>query len=467
MPAKEIQNKNPLWSFFSSVRLTIVLLILLAVVSILGTIIPQREEAAELARNLNPDTFAFVVRLGLFDMYHALWFRILIGSLALNLVVCSLDRFRSTWKRFRSAPALDRERPFQNLSPGQSIVLPLGMDEASAAVANILRSRYRTVRKDETPKRQVLLAEKQRFAYFGAYVIHLSVIVILIGALIGSFLGFEAFVRIPEGETIDKVFFRNKVGTLPLGFEVRCDDFSVDFYENGAPREFRSDLAFLVGGRQVEKAILLVNHPVQFRGITFYQSSYEQIPGKIQLKIVRQGTPEETLETIVEIGQAVPLPGDEGVFRVAQVRAMGPFPAALVHVEPKQGEPLHFYVFQNDEVIKKSLPQEMLRSPKFNPAAFPPYVFSLGQVERRYATGLQVNRDPGTIVVWIGCALIVVGFFITFFTAHRRVWVRLTAEEGEVQVLLSGESHKNPVGLEREVRQLMRDLNKLSGEKRD
>jgi cytochrome c biogenesis protein len=466
MSAKETQKKNAWWNFFSSVKLTIFLLIVLAAASIIGTLVPQREGALEFAQELRPETVEFLARIGIFDMYHALWFRILIGCLALNLVVCSLDRFPSVWKRFRNVPALDRERPFEDLPAEQTFLVRGRLEEASAAIEKFLKGRYRSFRKEETTERHVLVGEKGRYAYFGVYLIHLSVLVILIGALLGSFLGLEAFVRIPEGESVDRVFLRGRVETFPLGFQVRCDDFSVEFYESGAPKEYRSELTFLSDGKEVERASLLVNHPVKFRGVTFYQSSYEKIPGKkVRLRITKRATPPETLEIPAEIGKPISLPGNEGVFQVTQVNAMGPLPVALVHIEPKQGEPMDFYVFQDPETAKKSLPPEMLRSPKFNSAAFEPYLFALGPMETRYATGLQVNRDPGVTVVWIGCALMIAGFFVTFFLSHRRIWVRLSREKGGLRLMVAGQSHKNPVGLERELRQVVQNLTTLLGRK--
>ena len=87
----EIKTKdkpNVIWNFFSSVRLTIVLLIILALASIVGTLIPQKEEAIDFARSLSPEMFRFFSALDLFDMYHSLWFRLLMGCLTLNLIIC-------------------------------------------------------------------------------------------------------------------------------------------------------------------------------------------------------------------------------------------------------------------------------------------------------------------------------------------------------------------------------------------
>jgi len=107
----------------------------------------------------------------------------------------------------------------------------------------------------------------------------------------------------------------------------------------------------------------------------------------------------------------------------------------------------------------------MLQSPKFNPSAFEPYTFFLEGLETSYYTGLQVNRDPGVPIVWAGCFLIIAGFFITFFTSHMRMWIRVSEEKQETTISVAGTTNRNPVVLERELIRLTNDLKSLLGEK--
>ena len=132
--AQSKSNPNIVWNFLSSVKLTIVLLILLAIVSILGTLIPQGQDAADFAKTLSPATFRFFSTLQLFDMYDAPWFRLLIGVLALNLVVCSIARFSATWKRFNAKPAPDRSKPFENNAPEDALLVNLSAEDTAARV---------------------------------------------------------------------------------------------------------------------------------------------------------------------------------------------------------------------------------------------------------------------------------------------------------------------------------------------
>ncbi len=466
--AESRKNPNALWKFLSSVKLTIVLLILLAIVSILGTLIPQEQGAVEFAKSLTPGMLRFLSILDLFDMYNAPWFRLLIGFLALNLIVCSIDRFPSTWKRFNARPAPDRSKPFENIPVENCLKVSTNSDETANRVLKLLQSRYKNVRKEAIRGDHFFYGEKGRFSHFGVYVVHLSVLLILMGGLVGSFLGIEAYVNILEGEKTNRVIITKTMTPLKLDFEVRCDKFSVDFYKTGAPKEFKSILTFLINGKPVQKNDLLVNHPVEFGGMTFYQASYGTVPGKqVRLSIHSESNKPVLTEMNVKGDTDYPLPGDEGTFKVVDIRSdiMHLGPAVLVAIQPKKGNPMEFWVFQNQEAVQKKLPAPMLASAKFNPSAFSPYRFSLKGIKTLYYTGLQANKDPGVPIVWAGCFLMVSGLFITFFLSHKRMWVRVLAQGANARIEVAGTTNKNPVGLQNERHHLILSLKNEFGKK--
>jgi cytochrome c biogenesis protein len=469
MPSPESAKKsNALWNLFTSVKLTLGLLILLAFTSIFGTVIPQQEGAMELAERLSPGLVRLLSSLQLFDMYHSLWFRLMIGTLALNLIICSLDRFPAALKRFQAAPKLDRSRPFDDLPPHRNFSAGGKIDDVRALTAAILKTKYKQFHQKETDNEVVLYAEKGRFSHFGVYLVHLSVLIILIGSIVGSLFGFEAYVNIPEGEAINKIQLRRSQFVRALPFDVRCDRFSVEFYENGAPKEYRSDLVFLENGKVAYQGSVLVNHPITFGGITFYQASYGSLPGnKAQIGIRREGDPaNRTLE--VEIERPYDLPGGGGQFMVFEARSdfMKMGPAVQVAVKPMEGEEIRFWVFKNPDLIKERFPGFFERFPKFNPGAYKPYYFSLESVETRYYTGLQVSRDPGVPLVWTGFFFIMIGLFVAFFTSHRSIWIQMAKTKRGLNIRIAGRANKNPVGLDRELDQL---ASKIKGkvEKKD
>ena len=87
-----------IWKFLSSVKLAVVLLIILAIVSVIGTLIAQNEAPEQYLREYSQATVNLFETLGFFDMYHTWWFVFLLFLLTANLTVCTLDRFPHTWK---------------------------------------------------------------------------------------------------------------------------------------------------------------------------------------------------------------------------------------------------------------------------------------------------------------------------------------------------------------------------------
>jgi cytochrome c biogenesis protein len=444
------EGKNALWSFFASVRLTVVLLIVIAVSAVLGTVVPQQEEAQRFLRDLPPGLVSVLQFLQIFDMYHSVWFLLMMALLAVNLTVCSVNRFPRTWRIFSSARSGGRGSPFGGGAADHVFSLPGPHAREAERLEGILRKRFGTVRRAEEKGVITLHGEKGAFSYFGVYVVHASILVILAGAIIGSLSGFDGYVNIPEGETVDAVKLRGGQGTKKLDFAVRCDRFTVEFYENGMPKEFRSDLAFLRGGKIVHEGPLRVNHPIEFAGIRFYQASYGNIPGKARLTVTDGGSRKKLLE--VAAGEQFELPGRKATVSVLRVEEnlMNMGPAVKLGVM-SEGGGIAFWVFRQIREIEEANPGITKQVPQFNPGLYKPYVFSLDGIESAYYTGLQVSTDPGIPVVAAGATLMVAGFMLVFLFSHRQVWVRVEEKGGNCRVSLIGRCNRDPAGLARDM----------------
>jgi cytochrome c biogenesis protein len=135
-------------------------------------------------------------------------------------------------------------------------------------------------------------------------------------------------------------------------------------------------------------------------------------------------------------------------------------PAILLVIRPPKGEEKKIWLFQDHDSIRERFPEIFERFPGLNPAEFEPYFFSLDQMESKNYTGLQVNKDPGVSFIWIGCFMMVVGFFVAFFQSHRGFFVRALPTKKGIRISVAGRSNKNPVGLERELGQLSQKLRK-------
>ena len=95
------QNKHLLdfiWDLFASVKLTVVVLILLAATSVVGTLIPQNADPVAYVRAYGEFVYRLLEVIDIFDMYHSWWFQTLIGILTVNITVCTIKRWPVIWK---------------------------------------------------------------------------------------------------------------------------------------------------------------------------------------------------------------------------------------------------------------------------------------------------------------------------------------------------------------------------------
>ena len=436
---KEKGFLSAIWDFLSSLRLTIPLLIVVAVLSIFGTVIPQNAPPEEYLRFYRVSTYKILHILGFLDMYHARWFLFLLGLLSLNLIACSLKRWPSVRRVFSPLEIRPEEREWKAVPPGRRFSLPGSGEESLARIQRAISRISGTPRVMPGEGARVLFAEKGKASRLGFYCIHLSILVILLGALIGSFYGFRGYVNIVEGETVDRVVLRSGQRVLPLGFKIKLDQFSVSFYPTGAPQEFKSMVTILEGDRKVQTEPILVNHPLTYKGISFYQSSYgvESVE-KAVLEVMERAS-RKGMTLSVQPGMKVEIPGTPHSLVlnrfVQNLQGMGP---------AFQGQ-----LLENDRPVENVL---ILQNP---PPGFPPkggrYDFRVREIQPRYYSGLQVNRDPGVWVVWAGCLLMMVGFYMAFFMTHRRIWVRLLERKGETVVEMIGSSHRNRAEFEKEM----------------
>ena len=466
MKENKKERSDPL-ALFSSVKLAVILLILIAIASVFGTLLPQQEKAAALASGLSPAVQKIWVFMGLSNLYHSWWFRLLLAALAFNLTACTLDRFPSALRLYRARLKPDMDKPFEGLPEDRIISVGAKPAESARIVSEILSKRYPGNMHKETGGVHFFAAEKGRFSLFGVHTVHASVLLILAGALVGSFFGFQAYVNIPEGAAVDTVYLRSTREPLPLGFTVRCNSFHVEFYETGTPKEYRSELVFVSGDSKPETTTIRVNHPAAFNGVTFYQSSYGLMPGgTVRFRIREADNPEIDMHIEARPGTRVDIPGDRGHFHITDMHNnfMNAGAAVLLTLHRAEMPEAQFWVFENPDVARSRLPGPMAMSRRFDPSASAPLAFEFVDISRRYYTGLQANKDPGVPLVWAGFILMTVGFVVTFFYSHRRIRVMLKPEKDGTMIKVAGWSNRNPVGLEQETDTIMSEIaESLSG----
>ena len=163
----------------------------------------------------------------------------------------------------------------------------------------------------------------------------------MLGGLVGKFWGFQGRLNLEEGQSANILELTDPQGQKTLDFAVRLDHFQVQYYPNGTPREFRSDLTFVKQGQEVKQAVCRVNDPVSFEHLTFYQSSYQAVPkGAVALEVT---SGDKTFTVDAPLQQRVMLPDNLGMVILWRVESnvMGLGPAVQLAYRPEnRGHPL-------------------------------------------------------------------------------------------------------------------------------
>jgi len=445
-----LNNLNTIWKFFTSVKLTVVLLLSLAATSIVGTLIPQNENPAAYVQAYGEFLYRLFNVFDLFDMYHSWWFQLLIVLLTLNIVVCSIDRLSTTWKIvFIKNPPFILSR-FRDQADNEYFVVDRPSEQLKDLYETFVSRGYGYIRTEQTDKGYSIFAEKWRWTRLGVYGVHLSVVLLLIGALIGSFFGFDGYVNIPEGEVANSIRIRNPGRTQPLDFGILCEDFNVSFYDSGMPKEYRSSLTITENGKPVLKKDIVVNDPLRYKGINIFQSSYGQLPPKEVTLSFKSSKTGKAYKKKVLIGQQIEIPEAGGKFILKDYVGSYNFRGRPI------GEAfIGMIVHDNGSSVEIVLP---LRFPDFDRMQKRDIIVSVSEYTPRYYTGLQVTKDPGVWVVYSGFILLIIGCYITFFMSHQRLCIDIVKKGKKCRVMVSGTANKNKFGMQNKIKRISEKL---------
>ena len=262
---------NPLravWWLVTNVRFAIVLLVLLAMVSLLGVVIPQmpdnvRGDSALESTWLDSQDgrFGFFLsdaRRRLFDTSTALvWANSPRHRRRRAYVVAVSGVWRASGPR-NACPTVSQMR--------RTASIPSSMDVDRAIIAS--RERYKVDRTEEAGT-TYLFADRFQIAQLGTLLTHAAIIVFILSAVVRRVDAFEAPLFLAEGEVLPVYAVSN-----PNQIQVQLRDSYASFNENGVPLDYRSDLTIYDRGEEVLRCSSTVNSPCSYNGFKFYEEAY-------------------------------------------------------------------------------------------------------------------------------------------------------------------------------------------------
>jgi cytochrome c biogenesis protein len=465
------QSVALVWRTLRSMRTALILLLLLALASVAGSLIPQYPNTPERVAQYRVDhelLGAFVDRAGLFDVFGSWWFVLLTVLLFTSLVACLVPRTRALVRVLRARPVQARE--IDAFRHYDEVMVAAPPRVAIAGSSRVLRRRLYRVAAD--PARPALAADKGVLREVGSLAFHWAFILILAGVIYGKGTGFSGYAVVVEGDTwVDaaanydgqirtgRFFSGNHTGT---GLTLR--EFESAFRQTGQPMDFVSRVDLLrPDGSMLRSQEIRVNHPADVNGIRFYQINFGWAPRVTiadrdgvafddAVVMDRDVAPEGVVDFAMPWRGVVKLPGSGPRGQdVAVDLELWPDSRALLSL--LDGQEPQAMLTSFDPVIRYTVWQGRLTDLSTNTldTAFMERGatgivgaerttdlgsgrlldegdrgsgVSMSFPELRQYSVFQVSRDAGVPIVLLAAILILVGLLPALYTSRRKLWVR-------------------------------------------
>jgi cytochrome c biogenesis protein len=443
-----------LWHFLTSMKLALVLMLAFAALSLVGTLVIQTpagvaddpQAKASWLAEIRPRFGGWtdlMDRLQVFEIFTSVWLRAIGALLAASLIACTVHRIPGTWRTMRH-PRVDVGPAFFEHAPQhEAMTFHRGPDEVLAEAQGVMRRHhYRTITEGDGTVH--LYAVRNSWAPWAGLVAHISIVVILAGAMVGSMFGFrDAQFMLAEGST-------SAIPNTP-GATITLNSFK-DTYNTttGAPLDYVSDVTVTQDGQVVAQQLVRVNEPLRYRSISFFQAFF----GPAAVVTVKNAEGETLFSEGVPLAWTANNGGNKvGSFTLPEqnltvwvVATTGPNDPTI---KPGQVAVELFTSDTGDAVVQKSIDQGVATT-------LEELTFTFDR-EAKF-TGLSVANDPGTPLVWLGCILLVVGFVIRLYVPYRRVWGRLVARPGGGTTLSIAAVGRRDTGFDAEFTTIVTDI---------
>lgn len=296
-------------------RFAITMLSIVAIASIIGTVIKQSEPYNNYLIQFGQFWFPVFEQFDLYNIYQAFWFLIILLFLVISTTLCvsrNTPKILKDIKKFQSSLTPSSMKKFRNYYEFKS---HKNLEE----ISKIFMKQGFQIKKSNNPS--LVIAKKGTLQKLGYIFTHLAIIVISVGGLLDGNLLFKIqqtfgikevetrnlkFSEVPsksqlnennfsyratlmlnEQEKNDKALIRAKDGYLVqhLPFEIKLDKFYIEHYSTGQPKSFLSDIRIQHNGEEFLKTIS-VNKPVSIDGVTIYQSDFQDGGSRLSLTLL-------------------------------------------------------------------------------------------------------------------------------------------------------------------------------------
>jgi cytochrome c biogenesis protein len=339
----------------SSMRFAIALLVVLAIASIIGTVLTQDDPYPNYVNQFGPFWADIFRGLSIYTVYSAWWFMLILIFLVISVSLCVIRNGPKMIADMKSWKDRVHEGSLRAFHHKGEFVVAADRAQTTATLERLTaKMGYRTVTRQTDSGATLIAGKRGALTKIGYISAHLAIVVICLGGLLDSNLPiklqmwlfnktpinsnavindisadhrlstsnptFRGYAWVPEGQYVGTAILNQPAGSIiqDLPFSIQLNKFIVDYYSTGMPKLFASDIVVIdhKTGKRIP-ARVEVNKPFTYDGVSIFQSSFQDGGSKLDMTAwPMTGSSTKTVPFSGTIGGSAPLsaqiPGSKG-----------------------------------------------------------------------------------------------------------------------------------------------------------
>lgn len=391
--------KQRVFRILADLRFAIAILLIIALFSIIGTVIEQNQsiETYKLNYPLTNRVFGIlswdvILKFGLDHVYKTWWFISFVILFGVSLLTCTVLQQFPSLTISRRCQFFRTSQQFQRLKTSTK----LQKFNLQQLLFKIKENQYCIFQ-----QKNIIYCYKGLIGRIAPIIVHFSMILVLLGAVFGSLSGFMAQEIIPKTETfhIQNILNTGQLTIIPK-VSARVNDFWITYTKQNTVTQFYSNISILNRyGNEIEHKTIFVNSPARYQGINFYQTDWNLIG--LRIKSLNSKIFQYPLVNLVKARDKIWLtwiPTNQNLKE-----------GVIILIDNLQGycsvyNELGIFLgnFELNETFSLNVPVTL--------------------IDIISSTGLQIKTDPGIPLIYIGFLFLMVSTLISYIT-YSQIWI--------------------------------------------
>ena len=391
--------KQKIFRLLADLRFAIFILLLISFCSIAGTIIEQDQSIETYKMNypLTNPVFGFltwdrILQFGLDHVYKTWWFFSLILLFGISLISCTFLQQLPSLKIARRCQFFRTTGQFYRLK-FSTILNNFSFNKILLRIKNNKYSIFQ--------QKNIIYCYKGLIGRIAPIIVHFSMILVLLGTIVGSLFGFKAQEIVPKTETfhIQNILNNGQLTVVPKT-SARINDFWITYTKNKTISQFYSDVSILDNqGNETNRKTIAVNYPLISNSVYYYQTDWNLIG--LRFQNLKNEIIEYPLINVFSNQSKVWLTWissnsslNEGIITIIDNLE------GYCSVYNENGQFLGN--IELNETINFKIPLTLL--------------------EIISSTGLQIKTDPGIPIIYLGFFFLMLSTLISYIT-YSQIWI--------------------------------------------